>query len=88
MIHQESHDMSASDDPILRSNKRQLLEGLAWGLGISLLTFTMFGHTWRDYRSWFFVVHLAIVTAACTAIYFIVRKSQQRLQRWLRAKRY
>ena len=88
MIHYyETSNMRTPDDPIFRSNGRQLLEGLAWGVGVAVITFTMFGHTWREFGTQFFFVHFSVVTSACTAIYFTVRKSQQRLQRWLRTKR-
>jgi hypothetical protein len=75
--------MDPSTDPITRSTRRQILEGLAWGVAISFVTFRILGHSNSEILSWNFLLHLIVVTLASMGIFVAVRKWQLRLRRRL-----
>jgi hypothetical protein len=76
------------DDPVMRPMKRQIREGVGWGLFVAVLTFFgLIGHSLRDVATAFFLVHMLVVTAGSTLVFVGIRKWQQRLRRRLMVRR-
>jgi hypothetical protein len=78
--------IAEKDDPIFRPLRRQIIEGIGWGIVGATLAFRFTGHGLAEIGTMYFFIHFGVIIVASVLIFVGIRRGQQAMRHWVKTR--